>query len=428
MAKERIGILGGAFDPMHQGHLQMALSALDGARLDQLLVIPAADDAYKPCIVGREDRWKMTVAACTQDERLIPSRLEIDREGTAYSVDTLLALRQQYPRADLFYILGADGAMKLKNWHRLEEALPLCSFLVCPRVGDVPPAAFHEELARLRALGGRFSMLGMDPVTVSSSEIRNQLAAGLPTPGLFFPLREYCALKGFYGMPRRMGRADAWIEKLFAAVNPRRFAHSLSVAACSRRLARLYGENPRQAEEAGLLHDCAKCLPLKEMRRIAEEHSLTDDPAMLDSNALLHSLVGAWVAEHEYGMTDPEVLEAIAFHNTGSPGMSRLAMCVCLADFIEPTRGSYPLLEQVRVLSELSLERALLLSLEGTADYVRQRGRYLHPRTQETISWLKTLPEVRNPKKTARPAGPAASNEPDMAGAVNKPPKNKKKG
>ena len=71
-------------------------------------------------------------------------------------------------------------------------------------------------------------------------------------------------------------------------------------------------------------------------------------------------------------------------------------MCVCLSDSIEPTRESYPLLENVRILSELSLERALLMSLEGTADYVRSRGKYLHPRTQDTIAWLRSLPGVRS--------------------------------
>ena len=114
----------------------------------------------------------------------------------------------------------------------------------------------------------------------------------------------------------------------------------------------------------------------------------------------MHSLVGAWVARNEYGMADPEVLDAIAYHNTGHPGMSRLAMCVCLADSIEPTRESYPQLEQIRALSELSLERALLMSLESTAAFVRSRGKYLHPRTQETIAWLKTLPAVRSHRKS----------------------------
>lgn len=399
MSKERIGILGGTFDPIHQGHIQMATAVLDSCKLDQLFVVPANDDAYKPCEVSKEDRWKMVVAACTQDERLIPSRLEMDQDGPAYSVDTLLTLKTTHPRADLFFIIGTDGLLKIHKWVRYEEALPLCTFLVCPRAGDTSLEEFNAEKARLTAMGGKFRMIHMKPVQFSSTEIRSALSRGAPTPGLFSPVREFCAAKGLYGMPRRIDESDDWMDKLFAALNHRRFTHSLSVAHYARRLARIHGIDPRQAEEAGLLHDCAKCMPLKEMRRIAIEHSLTDDPEILSSNALMHSLVGAWVARNEYGMADPEVLEAIMYHSTGCPGMSRLAMCVCLADSIEPTRRSYPLLEQVRVLSELSLERALLMSLEGTADYVRSRGKYLHPRTQETINWLKTLPEVRGAHK-----------------------------
>ena len=401
MARERVGILGGAFDPIHQGHLRMALSALETCRLDRVLVVPAGDDAYKPCIVSRDDRWKMTVAACAGDQRLIPSRLEIDRSGTAWSVDTLLTLKKENPKADLFFLLGSDGVMKLRGWHRLEEVIPLCSFLVCPRVGVVPRSVLQDEIAWLRVLGCRISTIRMEPVSISSTEIRNQLAAGQPSPGLTAPVREYCSLRGLYGLSRSLDRADEWLDRLFTDLQPRRFVHSLSVADYARRLAQIHGIDRRQAEEAGLLHDCAKCMPLKEMQRIAVEHALTDDPEILSSNALMHSLVGAWVARNVYGMADPEVLEAIAYHNTGCAGMSRLAMCVCLADSIEPERGSYPLLGQIRALAEHSLERALLMSLESTADYVRQRGKYLHPRTQETISWLKTLPEVRNVRPDA---------------------------
>ncbi len=186
-------------------------------------------------------------------------------------------------------------------------------------------------------------------------------------------------------------RSSGWISKLSAALKPGRFAHSLSVAWMSRRLARIHSIDSLKAEQAGLLHDCAKSLPLEEMQRIAVEHSLTDDQEMLSSGALLHSVVGSWVAREEYGMTDPDVLQAISYHNTGFPGMTRLDMCVCLSDSIEPLRESYPHLEEVRALAETSLERALLLSLEGTADYVTSRGKYLHPRTQNTITWLKTL-------------------------------------
>ena len=399
MSRERIGILGGAFDPIHQGHIQMAVSALESCDLDLLYVIPSGDDGYKACIAGREDRWKMVVAACSQDRRLIPSRIELDLPSPSYTIDTLLLLKKDHPKADLFCILGTDGLMKLHRWHRLPEVISLCSFLVCPRASDTLLEDFYAEKERLNSMGATISMIRMVPVEISSTETRKNLSHGRPTPRLFPPVREYCALKGLYGASRREDRSDAWMDGLFSALTPHRFAHSLSVAAYSRRLARIHGENLRQAEQAGILHDCAKCLPLKEMRRIAVQHSLTDDPEILSSSSLLHSLVGAWVARNQYGMADPEVLDAIAYHNTGFPGMSRLAMCVCLADSIEPTRGNYPFLDKIRALSELSLEKALLLSLEGTADYVRSRGKYLHPRTQETISWLKTLPAVRSHRR-----------------------------
>ena len=396
MAKTRIGILGGTFDPIHQGHIQMALRVLEAVHLDQMLIMPSGNPPYKSCSTQPEDRWKMVVAACSRDARLIPSRLEMDRSGSVYTIDTLLALHREYPKAELFYVIGADAAMKLHHWHRVNELLPLAAFLVCPRGSSFETDAFQDEIARLRAAGASIRVLRMPPVDISSTVIRASLRRGDPTPLLDGAVREFCAAKGLYGMARRIEASDRWLDQLFAALTPKRFAHSLSVARTARRLAFQYGVDPLQAEEAGLLHDCAKCLPMKEMRRIALEHSLTDDPAILESGALLHSLAGAWLARNAYGMADPAVLEAIAYHNTGHAGMSRLAMCVCLADFMEPNRESYPLLEEVRRLAEHSLEQALLLSLEGTAEYVCSRGKYLHPRTQETIAWLKTLPGINS--------------------------------
>ena len=396
MAKTRIGILGGTFDPIHQGHIQMALRVLEAVHLDQMLIMPSGNPPYKSCSTQPEDRWKMVVAACSRDARLIPSRLEMDRSGSVYTIDTLLALRREYPKAELFYVIGADAAMKLHHWHRVNELLPLAAFLVCPRGSSFETDAFQDEIARLRAARASIRVLRMPPVDISSTVIRASLRRGDPTPLLDGAVREFCAAKGLYGMARRIEASDRWLDQLFAALTPKRFAHSLSVARTARRLAFQYGVDPLQAEEAGLLHDCAKCLPMKEMRRIALEHSLTDDPAILESGALLHSLAGAWLARNAYGMADPAVLEAIAYHNTGHAGMSRLAMCVCLADFMEPNRESYPLLEEVRRLAEHSLEQALLLSLEGTAEYVCSRGKYLHPRTQETIAWLKTLPGIHS--------------------------------
>ena len=369
----------------------MGLSVLGSGYLDQLLVMPSGLPPHKSCGALNEDRWKMVVSACACDDRLIPSRIELDRSGNTYTFDTLTAIRHQYPKADLFYVIGADTLLQLHNWHRFDEVLPLCTFLVCPREDGSEPDEYSSELKRLTALGGRFLDVPMKPLAVSSTGIRSALASGTLPEVLPVPVREYCRCKGLYGYPCTVDRAGLWIEKLFTALKPGRFAHSLSVAYTARRLAGIHGEDLLRAEQAGLLHDCAKYIPLSEMQQIAAAHGLTDDPAFLESGALLHSLVGAWLAEDLYGMDDPAVLEAIRYHNTGCAGMSRLAMCVCLADSIEPLRRSYPHLDKVRMLSEHSLEQALLLSLEGTAEYVRSRGKYLHPRTKETIRWLRRL-------------------------------------
>ena len=397
LSRERIGIFRSDFDPIQQGHMQMAVSTLNQCPLDQILLIPKVNDELKPCAASREDRWKMVVAASTQDSRLIPSRMEIVRKKASSAFDILNALKKEHPKADLFYILCPDEIMGLRLWPHLKKVFSLCTFLVCMQAGDEYPGALHDEINRLRSLNGHFSIIQTECGSDASAEIWKHKSSGSLVSCLFSPIWEYCSLTGLYDFSRHLDdRTEEWLEKLFSSLNPRRFAHSLSVADYARSLAQIHHINLRQAEEAGLLHDCAKCMPLKEMQRIAIEHSLTDDPEILSSSALMHSLVGAWIARNKYGMADPEVLEAISYHNTGHAGMSRLAMCVCLADSIEPTRGFYPHLEQVRALAELSLERALLLSLETTADFVRQRGKYLHPLTQNTIAWLKTLPSVRN--------------------------------
>ena len=103
MAKERIGILGGTFDPIHQGHIKMAVSVLDSCKLDRLLVLPSGHPAYKSSISSREDRWKMVVIACTQDSRLLPSRLELDRNGPTYTIDTLLELKKHRTECSAVY-------------------------------------------------------------------------------------------------------------------------------------------------------------------------------------------------------------------------------------------------------------------------------------------------------------------------------------
>lgn len=125
-----------------------------------------------------EDRYRMAAAAIAQDDVLTPSRLEIDRTGVIYTVDTLTLLREKYPRAQLYFIIGMDTLLELQHWRSYEQVLSMCTFLVCPRQGAASPAEIEAERKRLTQLGGSFIYINMPPVNISSTEIRGAAGAG----------------------------------------------------------------------------------------------------------------------------------------------------------------------------------------------------------------------------------------------------------
>ncbi|MDO4483029.1 MAG: nicotinate-nucleotide adenylyltransferase [Clostridia bacterium] len=355
MAKEHIGIMGGTLDPIHEGHIRMARAAAKTVRLDRIIMLPTGNPPHKTNISPAEDRWRMLCAATAKEPMLEPSRMEMDREGVIYTVDTLREIQQQNPKAELYYMIGSDTLLDLKNWRNYEQVLTMCRFLVCPRPWDASPEEITEERKRLTAMGGKFISVDMEPVDVASSELRKALCEDKPAPHLPVVCATYARLAGLYGIAPHLDRAEEWLGKLFADLTVKRFAHTLAVTHTARQLAMLHGVDVKKAEVAAVLHDCAKCMPLKEMQAICREHSLTDDPAVLESGALMHSLVGAYLASEKYGVEDPDILHAIANHTTGCAEMTRLDMVVYLADKIEPTRDPYPTLDRVRMLAQLSL-------------------------------------------------------------------------
>ncbi len=400
MAKERIGILCGAFNPVHLGHIQLAKNAKASASLNRVLLIPSGD---APGLAPAEDRWRMLCVAASQERGVLePSRMEIDRENPAGPVQTLKDLKRLNPRADFFYILGADAVMDIRMWENADKAFKRCTFLVAPRTCAMDVKAYIEEKKQLATAGAVFQNIDMPLIDSSSTKVREALRNDTETPDFPAPLREYCGALGLYGMPLRIPQARQWFVKLFQDLSLKRFSHTLAVALAARNLARNHHVDPYKAEVAGLLHDCAKCMPLPEMQKVCREHALTVDALALSSGNLLHSIAGSYLAAEQYGIQDPDVLRAISCHTTGKVGMTKLDMVVFLADKIEPTRPPYPTLNKMRMLAPLSLERALLVSLEGTAAHVRDGKNAVHPQTLQTISWLRSLPETAGmPVETA---------------------------
>jgi len=168
----RIGVFGGTFDPIHLGHLAIAHTAKTQACLDKVLFVVAAAPPHKPegVLTSANMRAAMIAAALEDESGFELCRIELDRPGPSYTVDTLRDLKKETPGAALFFIAGYDSALDLPKWHAPREILRLATLLIAPRSHNTRPLP--------PLLEGHYEMLAMQEYPYASSEIRTRLRRG----------------------------------------------------------------------------------------------------------------------------------------------------------------------------------------------------------------------------------------------------------
>lgn len=176
----RVGILGGAFNPPHIGHLVCAQEALAQLELDRVVFIPVGVPPHRELELdpGAEERTELVELAIAGDERFAVSRIELEREGPSYTADTLAQLREGSPDDELFLILGGDQAAALGSWHEPERVLEQATVLVFERM-SWSRNAIGIKIGRMRG-AERIRYLDMPLIQVSSSGIRRRVREGGP--------------------------------------------------------------------------------------------------------------------------------------------------------------------------------------------------------------------------------------------------------
>lgn len=193
-------------------------------------------------------------------------------------------------------------------------------------------------------------------------------------------------------MKADMGKSDQLrklrkeIEKIQDA---KRFEHTLGVEFTSAALAMRYGASVKDAQTAGLLHDCAKCLTDKERISICKKNNISMTELEKANPFLLHAKVGAFLARERYGVADENILNAIHNHTTGRPGMSLLEKIVFIADYMEPGRNHAPNLEEIRRMAFEDLDQTLLKILGDTLEYLDGGNGDIDPMTRKTWEYYK---------------------------------------
>ncbi len=183
----RIGLFGGTFDPIHNGHLHIARSFADELDLESVILLPAGDPYHKTTPrTAAHHRLAMAEIAAQADSRLAVSDCDIVRQGATYTYDTVQIFRQHFPAAELWLLIGMDSLLQLHTWHRWQNLVRQCRIAAAPRPGSSlaqAPAPLQTWLAEALPQG-RLHILQAEPLPISSSQIRQQLAAEHTSPDL----------------------------------------------------------------------------------------------------------------------------------------------------------------------------------------------------------------------------------------------------
>lgn len=202
MIEERIGILGGTFNPIHLGHLRVAEIVQRAFKLEKILFIPSYIPPHKESveIASPSDRLMMAELALASNPQFIPSSIEVDARGKSYSILTLKKLKKLYPRALIFFILGIDAFLEIDTWKEYRKVLEQCFFVIVSRPGyrledakrilgkdyrkTMVEISATEEIGKDRLQEFRAFLFPMDSLNIASSEIRRRVKRGEPIKGM----------------------------------------------------------------------------------------------------------------------------------------------------------------------------------------------------------------------------------------------------
>ena len=383
----QIGILGGTFQPIHLGHMDMALSALSVLNLDEVLLMPDRIPPHKDLPEGATDaqRLEMIRLSAQKYNGLTVSDMELMRPGKSYTADTLTLLADRLPNAQLYFIMGSDMLRSLPSWYKPEQVCALARLVCVRRQGNI---GGEEEAAKKLAqmYGAKVTLL--PPVReVSSTEIRTRARLGLPLENLVEPtVEQYICAHGLYAP----APIPSLTHRLKKELSPKRFTHTIGVVMTAERMAEHLHCAPEQARLCALLHDCAKELPMQEQYALAQRAKGSLLPTDIDP--IVHAPAGSVLAREKYGVEDDQVLEAIRLHTTGESVMSLLDKILFLADMVEPGRH-FEGVQQIRqaALSARNvkeLDMAMMLAFRHNLCYIDTNHQPLHPaslRAMETL-------------------------------------------
>ena len=369
---ERIGILGGTFNPVHNEHVALAISAVKELNLSALFVMPTLISPHKTAVPeSATDRLNMLERAFSGKDKIIVSDFEILNSGKSYTYLTVEHFKKE-TNAELYFIFGADMLIDFKTRRYPERILKACKLAVFGR--DECFADYEKEKEYFNKTWGQdFTRLSYVGKNCSSTKVRIYSEFGLSLEGLApKSVSDYIKENGLY-------KPDRYVEYVKGVLNEKRLTHTANVVITALSKAKSLGLDANKVKICATLHDVAKYLDYKDY----PDFILPDGvPA-----PVVHAFLGAYVAETALKIKDEEILDAIRFHTSGKAQMSTLAKLIFVADMIEEGRDYQGVDELRKSFLEDDFDECFVKCLKEEFIHLVNKGQYIYEQTLNAFAY-----------------------------------------
>ena len=389
---DRIGIYTGTFNPPHIGHLHGVRYARESLRLDRFFVVPDGHAPHKNLPENSpspQQRLEMLQLCLAGEMGTEVSSLAVDRDDICYTWETVAAIREQYPDAKLYLLMGSDMLCTFHQWKESDWIMKHAALGVFCRGGKEEQQTAAQAKKDLEGRGGEVILLDNPITEISSTQLRRMVVFRCASPFLPETVESYLYDHCLYGTGRdyRNLPMKELEQVVVSLLKPNRVAHVLGCRQAAVELARLYGVDETDAARAALLHDITKALDGPLQLTLCREYGTILDAFSAQNPKTLHALTGSMVAERIFGENEA-VVAAIRCHTTGKADMNLLEKIIYVADYMEPNRD-FPGVERLRQLAYTDITQALQLGLKMTLDMLVQQGREISPESVQALNWLK---------------------------------------
>lgn len=342
---KNIVLFGGSFDPIHNGHLNMARIAKDKLQADKVIFIPNGVSVWKEKATSPQDKYEMVKLAIQKDKGFSISDFELTRQDN-YTIFTVEHFKKVYPKDNLFFLIGADQVNQFHNWKEVDKIASLVQIVYFKRTG-VELESQNIEKYKMKAVEGV-------EVDVSSTEVRT-----LARPDTSLEVIDYIQRKNLY-----------YVKDVEKYIDGKRLEHSKSVALLAYKIAlKNKIEQPYRAYIAGLLHDIGKNIDVDIKKDIEENYK---QYLPLDEK-LYHQFYSAKLAKEVFHIEDQDIVQAIEYHATGINDMNPIAKIVYASDKIDPKRG-YNSSKMIKAM-EKDYKEGFIYVLKENKKHLLSKGR-----------------------------------------------------